>query len=280
MNKNINKFVSMIMEEVRIQDYTNEDFVDVFIMVFKTWVKENYGEEEVKYPFSYIKKKHQAEFLKFLDIEKPYSYNSDFVLMANIGRKIVEKALHSYKEVPKSDESWFDKPVNQKIWKSLEKELNLPSYMRIEVVEESPRNLAVGITVDFVDFIKSTEKNPYKTGHTLTDKMRKFLSKYGGVKFGNPLHGELRLNEKYYNYDGFDEWLKTGFNKEIKSAVKKELKDSSVYRGLKYQTKYGEPNITILWSSRLWGDKGNDTDKVRKIIRDMGYSYNLNISSY
>jgi len=280
MNKNINKFVSMIMEEVRIQDYTNEDFVDVFIMVFKTWVKENYGEEEVKYPFSYIKKKHQAEFLKFLDIEKPYSYNSDFVLMANIGRKIVEKALHSYKEVPKSDESWFDKPINQKLWKSLEKELNLPSYMRIEVVEESPRNLAVGITVDFVDFIKSTEKNPYKTGHMLTEKMRKFLSKYGGVKFGNPLHGELRLNEKYYNYDGFDEWLKTGFNKEIKSAVKKELKDSSVYRGLKYQTKYGEPNITILWSSRLWGDKGNDTDKVRKIIRDMGYSYNLNISSY
>jgi hypothetical protein len=270
----------MIMEEVRIQDYTNEDFVDVFIMVFKTWVKENYGEEEVKYPFSYIKKKHQAEFLKFLDIEKPYSYNSDFVLMANIGRKIVEKALHSYKEVPKSDESWFDKPINQKIWKSLEKELNLPSYMRIEVVEESPRNLAVGITVDFVDFIKSTEKNPYKTGYALTDKMRKFLSKYGGVKFGNPLHGELRLNEKYYNYDGFDEWLKTGFNKEIKSAVKKELKDSSVYRGLKYQTKYGEPNITILWSSRLWGDKSNDTDKVRKIIRDMGYSYNLNISSY
>jgi hypothetical protein len=270
----------MIMEEVRIQDYTNEDFVDVFIMVFKTWIKENYGEEEVKYPFSYIKKKHQAEFLKFLDIEKPYSYNSDFVLMANIGRKIVEKALHSYKEVPKSDESWFDKPVNQKIWKSLEKELNLPSYMRIEVVEESPRNLAVGITVDFVDFIKSTEKNPYKTGYTLTDKMRKFLSKYGGVKFGNPLHGELRLNEKYYNYDGFDEWLKTGFNKEIKSAVKKELKDSSVYRGLKYQTKYGEPNITILWHSRLWADKGDDTDKVRKIIRGMGYSYNLNISSY
>jgi hypothetical protein len=270
----------MIMEEVRIQDYTNEDFVDVFIMVFKTWVKENYGEEEVKYPFSYIKKKHQAEFLKFLDIEKPYSYNSDFVLMANIGRKIVEKALHSYKEVPKSDESWFDKPINQKLWKSMEKELNLPSYMRIEVVEESPRNLAVGITVDFVDFIKSTEKNPYKTGHMLTEKMRKFLSKYGGIKFGNPLHGELRLNEKYYNYDGFDEWLKTGYNKEIKSAVKKELKDSSVYRGLKYQTKYGEPNITILWSSRLWGDKGNDTDKVRKIIRDMGYSYNLNISSY
>jgi hypothetical protein len=280
MKKNINKFVNMIMEEVRIQDYTDEDFIDVFIMVFKTWVKENYGEEEVKYPFSYINKKHQAEFLKSLDIETPHSYYKNTNLMSSIGKKIVEKALHSYKEVPKSDESWFDKPINQKIWKSLEKELNLPSYMRIEVVEESPRNLAVGITVDFVDFIKSTEKNPYKTGYTLTDKMRKFLSKYGGIKFGNPLHGELRLNEKYYNYDGFDEWLKTGFNKEIKSAVKKELKDSSVYRGLKYQTKYGEPNITILWSSRLWGDKGNDTDKVRKIIRDMGYSYNLNISSY
>jgi hypothetical protein len=152
--------------------------------------------------------------------------------------------------------------------------------MRIEVVEESPRNLAVGITVDFVDFIKSPEKNPYQTGYTLINEMIKFLSKYGGVKFGNPLHGDLKLYEKYYNYDGFDEWLKTGFNKEIKSAVKKELKDSSVYRGLKYQTKYGEPNITILWSSRLWGDKGNDTDKVRKIIRDMGYSYNLNISAY
>ena len=280
MKKNINKFVNMIMEEVRIQDYTNEDFVDVFIMVFKTWVKENYGEEEVKYPFSYINKKHQAEFLKSLDIEKPYSYNNDIVLMSSIGKKIVEKALHSYKEVPKSDESWFDKPINQKIWKSLEKELNLPSYMRIEVVETSPRNLEVGITVDFVDFIKSPEKNPYQTGYTLINEMIKFLSKYGGVKFGNPLHGDLKLYEKYYIYDGFDEWLKTGFNKEIKSAVKKELKGSPVFRGLKYQGKYGQPNITILWHSRTWADKGDATDKVRKIIRDMGYSYNLNISSY
>jgi hypothetical protein len=152
--------------------------------------------------------------------------------------------------------------------------------MRIEVVETSPRNLEVGITVDFVDFIKSPEKNPYQTGYTLINEMIKFLSKYGGVKFGNPLHGDLKLYEKYYIYDGFDEWLKTGFNKEIKSAVKKELKGSPVFRGLKYQGKYGQPNITILWHSRTWADKGDATDKVRKIIRDMGYSYNLNISSY
>ena len=75
--------------------------------------------------------------------------------------------------------------------------------------------------------------------------------------------------------------MKTGFNKEIKSAVKTELKGSSLFRGLKYQGKYGQPNITILWTSRTWVEnKSEVTDKVRKIIRDMGYSYNLNISTH
>ena len=83
------------------------------------------------------------------------------------------------------------------------------------------------------------------------------------------------------NFDDIDnESVESRIKKEIKSAVKKELKGSSLFRGLKYQGKYGQPNITILWTSRTWADKSEVTDKVRKIIRDMGYSHNLNISSH
>ena len=42
------------MEEVNIRDYTQEDFIDVYITVFKNWIKENYGDSELKYPFSYL----------------------------------------------------------------------------------------------------------------------------------------------------------------------------------------------------------------------------------
>jgi len=278
MKQNYNKFASMIMEEVSIRDYTQEDFVDVYITVFKNWIKENYGESELKYPFSYLKNKYEDKFYKTYNLEKE-RWAGEYSAMSKAGKKFVEMSLHAYEDVPATDSSWFDKPLNQKLWKSVENQFKFPSYMKVDVVETRPRNLELRVNVDFVDFIKSPEKNPYPTSWRLQNEIQKFMQKYGGVKFGNPLHGDLNLSEGYYNFEGHEDWLNKTLKKEIKPKLKKEVDDPS-FRGLKYEMKSGEPTLKILYSSRNWSARDEIQRKVEKFFRDMGYSNNLRISRY
>ena len=273
MNENINKFVSMIMEEVSLKDYTTEDFVDVYITIFKNWIKEKYGEQEIKYPFSYLKKKYEDEFFKFYDLRK-VTYGGQYTMMANAGKEFVEMSLHSYDQVPSTDSSWFDKSINQRTWKAIEDKFKFPSYMNVEVVETRPRNLELDINVNFLDYIKSTESNPYPTGYQLITEIQKFMKKYGGVKFGNPLHGDLKLTERFYRFNGEEDWFNTAFKKEIKPKLKKEV-NSRAYRGLKYEIKNGKPTITVLFTGYSCSDKDEAHEEVRKIIRDLGYTNNL-----
>ena len=276
MRQNHHKFASMIMEEVNIRDYTQEDFIDVYITVFKNWIKENYGDSELKYPFSYLKKKYEEKFYETYNLGRE-RFASEYSTMSKAGKKFVEMALHAYEEVPSTDYSWFDKPLNQKLWKSVENYFTFPPYMNVDVIETRPRNLQLNIDINFEDYIRSEEKNPYLTSFSLISKIQQYMSKYGGVKFGNPLHGDLRLYEGRYNYIGEEEWIKNEF-KKIKEVAKKEV-NSHLYRGLKYELKDGTPRITVLFNrGSSWSNRSSVAEQVEKIIRDMGYSRNLSIT--
>lgn len=278
MKQNLNKFVSMIMEEVSLKDYTQEDFVDVYITVFKNWVKENYGESEINYPFSYLKKKYEDKFFETYNLKKQ-TWGGEYSMMAKAGKELVELSLHSYEQVPSTDSSWFDKPINQKLWKKVENQFKLPPYMKLEVVETRPRNLELRVNVDFVDFIKSPEKNPYPTTWRLLTEIQRYMQKYGGVKFGNPLHGDLQLTEGHYNFEGHEDWLNKTLKKEIKPKLKKEVTNPA-FRGLKYEMKNGVPTIKVLFTSRSWSSKDETFQQVANVFRDLGYSSNLRITNY
>ena len=93
------KFVSMIVEQVNLDGYNDEDFVEVFVNLFRPWVKSKHGDEVGKYPMSYLIKKHLEEFdilvRSFYDtdakpniIERFTKCSMDPRLSNYIGRKI------------------------------------------------------------------------------------------------------------------------------------------------------------------------------------------------
>ena len=54
-------FVSMLIEQVNLEGYTDEDFIEVFVNLFRPWVKSNHGDEVGQHPMSYLVKKYIDE---------------------------------------------------------------------------------------------------------------------------------------------------------------------------------------------------------------------------
>ena len=51
---------------LKLNDF-NDDYTNCSLEFLNSWIKEKYGEQEIKYPFSYLKKKYEDEFFKFYD---------------------------------------------------------------------------------------------------------------------------------------------------------------------------------------------------------------------
>jgi hypothetical protein len=58
----LGKIISQIMEQVNLEDYADEDFIEGFLITFRQWITEKLGDESKKYPLSYLLKKKSANF--------------------------------------------------------------------------------------------------------------------------------------------------------------------------------------------------------------------------
>ena len=59
----LKNLIPILLEEFDINDYSDEDFVEVFVKYFRNWVKKKHGDEIGGYPMSYLFKKYEDEFL-------------------------------------------------------------------------------------------------------------------------------------------------------------------------------------------------------------------------
>ncbi len=48
----LQSIVRLVMEQVNLNDYDEEDFYDAFYSTFKQWINEKLGEDAKKYPFA------------------------------------------------------------------------------------------------------------------------------------------------------------------------------------------------------------------------------------
>ena len=46
--------IKRISEQVNFNDYSSEDFIDVFLQVFRPWITQKLGEDAKKYPMSWL----------------------------------------------------------------------------------------------------------------------------------------------------------------------------------------------------------------------------------
>ena len=267
------KFVSMIVEQVNLEGYTDEDFIEVFVNLFRPWVKSNHGDEVGKYPMSYLVKKYIDEFISDIKLDvSDFRYESGLKKFVRIGREIVRGGIY---QLPSLNS---DKKFTEQYKKHLEfiiSALNLPQYINLKFTEDSPNKVYGEAIVDFQKLIKS-QKNPPRI-ISISERLKKYFEDYLGIEFGSPVHGKLDF---YLNstptYVGLNEWTKNEFNKNIKKQIKQlpsaERNISSLKLILDNHSSL-KAEIKIGWKrDARWGEHSKIKEEVRNILKSMGYN--------
>lgn len=216
------KLVKTIVEQLDLDSYDDQDFLDVFFIKFKEWIYSKLGDEYKKFPFSYLLRKYgmkfKSEIFQASDEDDDYDEVNPMGTyeMERIGRKIVERELYALPSLHKQ-EKFTEKFA--KVLKNLKEYLELPDYVDIEFTEEKPQHVSAKVIYDFPKMVHSQSENSYSRRRIEND-LKTFLNNYLGVDFGRASHGELVLDFENNEYRGMEEWVKNILNKKIKKEIK------------------------------------------------------------
>jgi hypothetical protein len=265
-------FVSMLIEQVNLEGYTDEDFIEVFVNLFRPWVKSKHGDEVGQHPMSYLVKKYIDEFITDIKVDVDIRYLTGLNKFAKIGREIVRGGIY---QLPSLNSG---KKFTEQYKKHLEfiiNYLNLPEYINIKFNEDSPNKVYGEAIVDFQKLLKSQDNPP--TIRQIAINLTKFFESYLGIEFGSPVHGKLDF---YLNstptYVGLDEWTKNEFNKNIKKQIKQLPSAERNISSLKLilnTNNHLKAEIKIGWKrDSRWNDQRSIKDSVKEILSNMGYN--------
>ena len=266
-------FVSMLIERVNLEGYTDEDFIEVFVNLFRPWVKSKHGDEVGQHPMSYLVKKYIDEFISDVKLDVlDFRYESGLKKFVKIGREIVRSGIH---KLPSLNSG---KKFTEQYKKHLEfiiSALNLPEYINLKFTEDSPNKVYGEAIVDFQKLLKSQDNPP--TIRQIAINLTKYFEDYLGIEYGSPVHGKLDF---YLNsiptYIGLNEWTKNEFNKNIKKEIKNlpsaERNISSLKLILDNHSRL-KAEIKIGWKrDSRWSEHNKIKEEVRNILKSMGYN--------
>jgi hypothetical protein len=277
------RFISELIYEsnVDVSSFDNVDRYLAFVEVFRNWYREKYGKKGLNYPLSYLLSKYMNQFISDFDIQElprhaKVNLNS---MIQYVGTELLKSEKYKFD----LDYKYQHTKKHKKLWDIAIKKLNLPSFITYELTEESPFNVRFVINYDFETLLKSDFM--FKPAGTTTDNkfsanavdmfLANFLSKYGGIKFGNPVQSEVRLTV-IDSSNGPEKWVDNYFNKKIKS----KLRESEIIREMVHSFKFIYDNYrrgpSILYVLRNnWRSKYTSSDvenEIKRIITEMGYN--------
>lgn len=270
----IEKIIHMVLESVNLDDYTQEDFIEVFIKFFRPWIKQKHGDEISEYPMSFLFKKYTDEFLKDLGIENHRYWGMGAQKMSQIGREIVVKGLHKLPNLSsqKSFLERFKKPIDFII-----QSLNLPPYINLVLEEPSPYTVRGKFVVNFPELLKS-ETKPMRT-QEYEREFKKIIQNYMGIEIGPAAHGNLNLYiDSSSNFNGVDEWVKGVLEKELKKEIRQLPGVKNNLHSIKFNAEPSGNYAEIKLSFKSHSSWNNQTI-IKKSVRDLLTSkgYNLDI---
>ena len=269
--------IGRIVEDVDTSFYNEEDFIDAFIQVFKPWVIKNHGDELLNHPPSYLFKKYSEEFMEHIGYtghERNWRNSA-----TDIGRYILKKELHSYKNLKQTTKftEKFKAPMD-----ALIKSLNLPDYLSLEIGEYEPYEVYAKMIVDFPKLLKSgVNPNEVPRPTEYLEKLKKNVMSFLGPKLGSANFGELDFNTIVPDTnDSVDGWVKNVLNKEIKKKIKELPQAKEFLHSVKFEpnlrTLHGE--ITLIFKQTRYGRPFSPNEfvlQVKKLLSDMGYNENV-----
>lgn len=268
-------FIQIITESEDVETFENEDYVEVFVIVFRNWIKEKFGEQISKYPLSYLFKRYEKEFYedKNLPEQRSSSWNR-FDAMAKTGKELVKKKLYSLSSL-RPLEKFTEKYKNG--LKFFVDDLNLPSYMEITLHEEKPYELTLQTKINFPEMITYKGETKNISPYTIQDNLRKRFEDFLGVEFGNSIHGELEFNHNNIEYIGVDEWTKNVLNKDLKIKIRQLDPKKSILHSIKFSLDKNNvrAELKLGYKSHYYSSRYEFKNKVKELLGSLGYNTNL-----
>jgi hypothetical protein len=268
--------VKRIAEQVNLNDYSAEDFYDVFFQVFRQWISEKLGEDYKKYPMSLLLKKYGGEFVEDKGlIHRGYrkDFDSSYYSLEHYGKELVKKAHYTLPS------SYKEERFTEKYAKAIPhfvSMLQLPSFINLTFMENEPNRVRVNINVDYDEWMKYPEKQSIQE-YNLIDKLKKIFENFGGVEFGNPAHGEVEMAYNPFLGTGADEWAKKVLNKKLKTEIR-GLPSGHFLHSIRFKPLSSGGEIYLVFKDRAGYDtKRKMVTETTELLKRMGYGPNLKV---
>lgn len=213
--------------------YSEVDFAELFINNFKKWMVEKYGPESIDYPVRLLLYNHMSDFLLHLGWEQPtmrlwtladverFLKGDGYPTVVEVTAKAIKDGKFIRYKTIKPQKLIL--PKYKKLINEIISEWQLPSYVNINVSEETPHKLVVDVEIDFVRAMKDPKVFERDiNSSTVTRLLQKQLKDFG-IKVGDRFLGHLRIEdgENYVTDVSWDDWLKNEWAKKIVPGLKK-----------------------------------------------------------
>lgn len=247
--------------------FTNEDFIEVFINVFRPWVKKTHGDDVGQYPLSYLIKKYLNEFGKYVDPDYYEGYGQTSTKMVKIGREIIEKGISTLSTL-RPEEKFTEKYA--RVFNIIINNLKLPDFIKLSITENNSYDVNITFKVDFPKMLMSTLNNPRNTNQYQQEFKTAIEVLMGKTVGGNPEFGELKISFMT-QFEGVDEWVKNVWNKVLKKEIKKIGGDN--IHSFRVEITNGLVNIKIRFSSYTgWSTKNKIGQSAKEYLEKKLYN--------
>jgi hypothetical protein len=268
----LKKIISLVVEQINLDDYEEEDLLEAFLIVFRQWINEKLGDDVKKYPLSYLLKKYMKQFEIEMDVETSYNYDTGYNRFAllMVAKKLINKGKYSLPSL-NTQEKFTDK--YKKILPYVIQLLELPDFVNIEFDEKEPNRVMVKFNVDFLKMIVS-DRQRHISPNNILHKLKQYLEKFAAVEFGNPNYGQIDMNANDLNYVGVDEWVKTVLNKKIKKEIKELPSAKNKIHSIKFIVGKGVADIKIVFKETvyLYRAKKQIREDIEEYLKNLGYN--------
>lgn len=273
----LKKISDLLKESFNEDDFSREDYVEIFLEEFKKFLQKKYGDSLVRAPLSYHLKKDMNNFLIELDLiddEDDAPNFPDIYDMETFGKKMVSKGIVEMPSLYKT-ERFLNK--HRKKLDFFINRMDIPNYLQISFSEDEPYEVDVKICTDYLKFM-TFEEEINISQFEIVEKLKKSIENYLGIEVsGNRSHGDLAFKVQYdvCNRDELTNWINNTFKKDIVKKLRSAYETKNIHSvQLIVPKDYGKLEIKFKY-------KSNSYNRIKSsLVRDVLKSEGLNPAAF
>ena len=274
--EDIKKIVKLVLEQEDDEEYDEMEYYDAFFTGFKKYLQEKKNVDVSKYPLSYLISKYGKGFLKDLEIVDygdDDDDDEDFQIsrwrVPSYGKEIIKKG---YVKIPSLKLQGTFKETFPKVLDNFIQRLNLPEFVKVEIVEPKPFVLEINAEVDFQKALKSSEYQYSSYAESVKKRLEKFLREYLGLQINSRYLGGVEISGANQNRLIDDVW----FQNELKSIRKqlRQLGGATNIHSIRADFNDNSVKLRLTFKDTLgfgFAGKRKLRDDAQNLLRELGY---------